>query len=77
VAPTKGDLNFKYFHLVIALRRVRNSFNGIFINSRWCDDKDEVKDKVKDFFKNRFEGVIGPQVRLDNVFFNSISDLDN
>jgi len=30
-----------------------------------------------DFFKNRFEGVIGPQVRLDNVIFNSISESDN
>jgi len=73
----QGDLNTKYFHSIVARRRVRNNFNGMFINGYWCDDKDVVKEKVRDFFKNRFEGVIGPQVRLDNVFFNSISDSDN
>jgi len=45
----------------------------MFINGRWYDDKDVVKDKMRDFFKNRFEGVTRSQVRLDNVFFNSIS----
>jgi len=59
------------------MEKVRNSFNGMFINGYWCDDKDVVKEKVKDFFNNRFEGTIGPQVRLDNLFFNFISDSDN
>jgi len=58
-------------------RMVRNNFNGMYINNCWCDDKDVVKEKVRIFFKIRFEGVRGPQVRLDNVFFNSIIELDN
>jgi len=36
-----------------------------------------VKDKVRDFFKTRFDRVVGPHVRLDNVHFNSISEADN
>jgi len=47
------------------------------INGSWWDDKDVVKEKVRDFFKIRFDGVRGNQIRLDNVFFNSVSELDN
>ena len=36
-----------------------------------------MKGKVRDFFKARFEGVDGLQLRLDNVPFNSISAIDN
>jgi len=56
---------------------VKNELNGLFLNGRWCEDKEVVKDKVKDFFNVRFEGYPRPQVRLDNVSFNSISDADN
>lgn len=73
----QGDLNTKYFHSSVAWRRVRNNFNGMPIDGQWCEDKDVVKDKVRDFFKKRFEDVFGPQVRPDNVCFNSISESDN
>ena len=32
-----------------------------------CDDKEVVKDKVRSFFKSRFDGVDKVPVRLDNV----------
>jgi len=48
----QGDLNKKFFHS--SWRRARNELHGVFINGRWCEDKDVVKDMVKDFFENRF-----------------------
>ena len=56
---------------------MRNEINGFFVDGRWCEDKEVVKDKIRDFFKARFEGVVGLQVRLDNVSFNSIYVADN
>ena len=73
----QGDLNTKYFHSAVEWRRVRNNFNGMYINGNWCDDKDVIKEKVKDFLKIRFKEVRGAQVRFDNVLFNFISELDN
>ena len=43
----------------------------------WCDDKEVVKDKVRNFFKSQFDGVDGVPVRLDNASFSSISGEDN
>jgi len=72
-----GDLNSKFFHSVVKWRRVRNGFNGLFVNGLWCEDNDVVKDKVTIFFKIRFEEVARPRVRLDSVSFNFISDVEN
>ena len=71
------DLNSKFFHSTIKWRRARNGINGLVVDSLWSEDKEVVKGKVRDFFKARFEGVDGLQVRLDNVPFNSISAADN
>jgi len=46
-------------------------------NGRWCEDKNEVKDKVRDFFEARFIGNEELLVKLDNVRFNSIFREDN
>ena len=57
-------------------RRLRNGINGV-VNGQWCNDKEVVKTKVREFFEPRFVGESEPMVRLDNVRFNSISDEDN
>jgi len=44
---------------------------------QWCNDKEKVKAKVREFFKGIFDGMSEPQVRLDNVRFNSIFNEDN
>ena len=46
-----GDLNSKKFHSLIKWRRVRNEINGLFVDGHWCEDKEVVKDKVKDFLR--------------------------
>jgi len=56
---------------------MRNELNGLFINGCWCEDKELVKKKVREFFKARFEGCDGSQVKLNNVSFNYIYDVDN
>ncbi|XP_068498561.1 uncharacterized protein [Phaseolus vulgaris] len=58
-------------------KRAKNELHGVFENGRWSEDKDEVKDKVRDFFEARFVGNDELPVRLDNVCFNSISEEDN
>jgi len=73
----QGDLNTKFFHSFVKWRRMRNEINKVEVNDQWCDDKEKVKAKVREFFKAIFDGMSEPQVRLDNVRFNSISDEDN
>ena len=48
-----------------------------FENDLWCDNKDMVKDKVRDFFKSRYDEDDELPVRLDNASFNFISSKDN
>jgi len=54
---------------------MRNGINGV-VNNRWCEDKEVVKTKVREFFEARFDGTSKPQVRLNNVRFNVTSDED-
>jgi len=73
----QGDLNTKFFHSYVKWRRSRNELHGLFVEGRWCEDKGVIMDKVRDFFKDRFNKNNVHQVRLDNVRFNSISEADN
>jgi len=73
----QGDLNTKFFHSLVKWRRARNELHGVFVDGRWCEDKDVIKDKVRVFFEDRFARKEACQVRLDNVRFNSISAEDN
>jgi len=73
----QGDLNTKFFHSSIKWRRAKNELHGVFKNGRWSEDKDVVKDKVREFLEARFVGNEELSVRLDNVRFNSISEEDN
>ena len=73
----QGDLNTKFFHSSVKWRRARNKLHGVFVNNKWCDSKEEVKDKVCEFFEERFARNDSCQVRLDKVEFNSISEADN
>ena len=70
-------MNTRYFHLVIKWRRVRNKISELRENGCWLEDQTEVKRKVRDFFKARFNIGDRPQVKLDNAFFNIISYEDN
>jgi len=63
--------------LVVKWRRARNGLNRVFVDGLWCDNKEVVKDKVRNFFESRFDGVDGVPVRLDNVDFSSVSGEEN
>jgi len=56
---------------------MRNGINWLEVNGQWCDHKEKVKAKVKEFFKAIFDGMSEPKVKLDNVRFNSMSDEEN
>jgi len=73
----QGDLNTKFFHSFVKWRRARNELHGLFVDGRWCEDKVVIKDKVRDYFEDRFARNKACMVRLDNVKFNSISKADN
>jgi len=51
--------------------------HGVFVNGKWCEYKEVIKDKVRVFFEDRFAMNDDCQVRLDNVKFSSISESDN
>jgi len=73
----QGDLNTKFFHSSVKWRRARNQLHEIFVNNIWCDNKEEVKNKVCEFFEERFARNDACQVKLDKVEFNSILETDN
>jgi len=73
----QGDLNTKYFHSVIKWRRVRNGLYGLRNKGQWYEEQSVVKEKVRDFYEQRFSEDDSQRVRLDNARFNSISDEDN
>jgi len=70
-------LNTKYFHSVIKWRSIRNDFSGLRDKGQWYDEQGAVKEKVRDFFKERFSGETCQRVRLDNAEFNRITEEDN
>ena len=51
--------------------------HGIYVNGKWCEDKEVIKTKVREFFDDRFARNDACQVRLDKVRFCSISGPDN
>jgi len=53
------ELNSKKFHSTVKWRRVRNGINRVFENGLWCEDKEVVKAKVRDFFRTRFDEELG------------------
>ena len=63
----QGDLNTKFFHSSVKWRRMRNGINGVEVNGQWCEEKEVVMNKVREFFEARFVGEPEPVVRLDNV----------
>jgi len=73
----QGDHNTKFFHSAVKWRRARNQLHGIIDNNKWCDDKEEAKDKVRKYFEERFARNDVCQVTLDKVRFNTISEADN
>ena len=57
----------EFFHSIIKWIRVRNGFNGLLINYQCCDEPGVVKEKVKEFLKNRFSREDGLQIKLLKV----------
>jgi len=50
------DSNSKYFYSVIKWRSVRNGLREIKEEGQWVEEHGTVKEKVRDFFKERFRG---------------------
>jgi len=73
----QDDLNTKFFHSSVKWRRARNELHGLLVDGRWSEDKVVIKDKVRNYFEDRFARNEACTIRLDNVRFNSISQADN
>jgi len=56
---------------------MRNRINGVEVKDQWCEEKEVVMTKVREFFEARFVGESEPMVRLDNVRFTSLLEEDN
>nr|KYP36537.1 Putative ribonuclease H protein At1g65750 family [Cajanus cajan] len=73
----EGDMNTKFFHLMINWRRRKNELKGLFINGVWSDETMVVKDHVRQFFKQRFQEQYQHRPVLDGVRFKVISSEQN
>ena len=70
-------MSTKYLHSAIKWRKVRNGFNGLRDKGQWYDEQGAVKDKVREYFKERFSGEARQSVRLDTAGSNRITEEDN
>jgi len=50
----QGDLNTKFFHSSVKWRKAMNGLHGMFVDGRWCEDKDVITDKVCGYFEDKF-----------------------
>ena len=73
----QGDLNTKFFHTSVKWRRAKNELHEVLENGQWCENKDEVKKKVREFFEARFVRNEELSIKLDNVRFKSTFGEDN
>ncbi|XP_026427449.1 uncharacterized protein LOC113323373 isoform X2 [Papaver somniferum] len=64
----EGDRNTSYYHRIAKIRRRRNTFNSLKINSVWVDDKLQIKNGILDHFSSRF--------KLSDTSNTSVGDLD-
>nr|KYP35452.1 Transposon TX1 uncharacterized [Cajanus cajan] len=54
----EGDLNTKFFHLMVSWRRKKNALKGLFIDGSWSEDPTVVKGHVRDFFYQRLNELL-------------------
>nr|KYP65910.1 Transposon TX1 uncharacterized [Cajanus cajan] len=73
----EGDMNTKFFHLMINWRRRKNELKGLYINGVWSDEPKVVKAHVKDFFQQRFQEQPQPRPALDGVRFKVLTSEQN
>lgn len=73
----EGDSNTKYFHNMVNWRRRTNAIKGLRIQGNWVEDPMLVKNKVREFFEDRFKERSWPGLYLDGVPFPSISLEEN
>ncbi|KAK7273947.1 hypothetical protein RIF29_15015 [Crotalaria pallida] len=65
----EGDANTKCFHAVINHRRCTNKLKTIRFEDRWIEGVVEVKEAVKNFFKNHFVEPMPNRPLLQGVSF--------
>lgn len=51
----EGDINSKFFHRTINFRRKKNEITGFILNGKWTNNVAEVKEGVKNHFRNQFK----------------------
>lgn len=74
----EGDVNSRFFHKVINRRRKQNEIAGIRLDGSWCEEVNEVKMGVLEFFRDHYrnEAVVRPSLAHD-FFSKKILDFDN
>lgn len=73
----EGDCNSGFFHRVIQGRRKSNEIQGLWIDGRFCEDVQDLKEGVKIYFENNFKEEKWNRPLLDGLELNSLNDGDN
>jgi len=75
----QGDSNSKYFHATIKWRRMRNEIKGVhsLTSGSWEEDPIIVKETVKKFSNSKMSAHEDIGVKLVNVEFKALMNLDN
>nr|KYP65076.1 hypothetical protein KK1_019694 [Cajanus cajan] len=73
----EGDCNSKYFHSIVNWRRKQNMISGLKIAGAWVEDPQQVKEEVRNYFKDRFSEGGWRRPKMDSVVFNQITEADN
>jgi len=73
----EGDLNTRFFHIIINWRIVKNNIRGIHNDNGWCEDPNTVKEVMRSKFRDRFSEGNRVKVLLNNMIFIRIGEVDN
>lgn len=73
----EGDVNTKYFHNYVKVRKSRNSIKALRENDGWVVSPYDVRRKMLEYFKNIVANDRWERPKLDGVNFERVSEEDN
>ncbi|XP_026398200.1 uncharacterized protein LOC113293976 [Papaver somniferum] len=68
-----GDRNTSYFHRIAKIRRIRNTFCSLKIDSVIVEDKNLIKSSIIDHFISRFKLTDNTNISIGELNFKTLS----
>lgn len=73
----EGDRNSGFFHRTIQGSRRSNEIHGLWIDGKFYDGVQELKEEVKNYFERQFKEETWSRPTLQGLAFKSLDEGDN